>query len=42
MKAVRITKNSDGTYSAWIFSTCIYTGSYEECIKQLAYNGEYV
>ena len=42
MKAVRIECNSDGSYSAYIFSHCIYTGSYDECVRQLAYNGEYV
>lgn len=42
MKAVRIIKNSDGTYSAYIFSNCIWTGTYEECVRELANNGEYV
>ncbi len=40
MKAVRIVKNSDGTYSAYIFDHCIYTGTYEECQRQLNYHGE--
>lgn len=42
MKAVRITKNNNGTYSAWIFSHCICTGTYEDCIKALSYHNEYV
>lgn len=42
MKAVRIIKNQNGTYSAYIFSTCIYIGSYEDCVKELSFNNEYV
>jgi len=42
MKAVRIIKNNDGTYSAYIFSHCIYTGTYEECVRELSYHGEYI
>ena len=43
MEAVRIEKNKDGTFSAWIFSQCIYTGTYEDCIRELSYhNEEYV
>ena len=40
MKAVRIIENSDGTYSAYIFSQCICTGTYEECQQELSYHGE--
>lgn len=42
MKAVRIVKNNDGTYSAYIYDHCIYTGTYEECVRELGYNGEYI
>ena len=42
MKAVRIEKNTDGTYSAYIFNNCIYTGTYEDCIKELSYHNEYI
>lgn len=41
-RSVRIERNSDGTYSAYIFSTCIYTGTYEECVQELSYRGEYI
>ena len=41
-KAVRITKNDDGTWSAYIFSQCIYTGTYDECVRELSYHNEYV
>ncbi len=41
MKAVRIERNDDGTYTAWIFSTS-HTGSYEECKGWLAGHGECV
>lgn len=37
MKALRIEKNDDGTYSAYIFDHCIYTGSYPECVEMLSY-----
>jgi len=42
MKAVRIIKNSDGSYSAYIFDHCIYTGTYEDCVRELSYHNEYV
>ena len=42
MRAVRIIKNSDRTYSAYIFSHCIYTGTYENCVRELSYHNEYV
>lgn len=42
MKAVRIVKNNDETYSAYIFSHRIYTGTYEECVRELSYHNEYV
>jgi len=42
MKSVRIERNSDGTYSAYIFSQCIYTGTYNDCVKALSYHNEYV
>lgn len=42
MEAVRIEKNNNGTYSAYIYSQCIYTGSYENCVRELSYHNEYV
>jgi hypothetical protein len=42
MRSVRIIENGNGTYSAYIFDTCIYTGTYDDCVKWLGYNGEYV
>ena len=42
MKSVRIEKNRNGTYSAYIFSHCIKTGTYEECVKELSYHNEYI
>ena len=42
VKAVRILKNNDGTYSAYIFSNCVHTGTYEECRQHLSCHGEYV
>lgn len=39
MKAVGITRNSDGTYTAWIYSTTC-TGTYEECRRWLEGHGE--
>ena len=42
MKAVRIIKNNDGTYSAYIFSNCIYTGTYENCVRELSYHNEFI
>jgi len=42
MRAVRIIKNNDGTYSAYIFSRCIYTGTYENCVRELSYHNEYI
>lgn len=40
MKAVRIERNPDGTYSAYIYSHCIHTGTYAECQRELSYHGE--
>jgi len=42
VRAVRIEKNKDGTYSAYIFSHCIYTGTYENCIRELSYHNEFI
>lgn len=42
MKSVRIEKNNNGTYSAYIYSTCICTGTYDECVQALRWNGEYI
>jgi hypothetical protein len=41
MKAVRIERNSDGTYSAYIYLTCYCTGTYEVCLQALKNQGEY-
>ena len=41
-KAVRIEENTDGTYSAYIFDGCIHTGTYNDCVRQLAFHGEYI
>lgn len=40
MKAVRIERNINRIYSAYIYSYCIYTGTYANCIKELNYRGE--
>ena len=42
MKSVRIEKNSDGSYSAYIFDHCVETGTYEKCVETLSYHNEYV
>jgi len=42
MRAVRIIKNSNGSYSAYIYNHCIYTGTYQECVRQLSYHNEHV
>jgi len=42
LKAVRIESNGDGTYSAYIYDHCIYTGTYEQCQQELSYHGESV
>lgn len=42
MQAVRIERNLDGTYSAYIFGRCICTGTNDECISALRANGEIV
>jgi len=42
VRAVRIIKNNDGTYSAYIFSHCVYTGTYENCVRELSYHNEYI
>jgi hypothetical protein len=38
--AVRIERNPDGSYSAYIYAECIYTGSYEECERELSFHNE--
>jgi hypothetical protein len=38
-KAVELTRNDDGTWTARIFSVC-YTGTYEECVQWIRCNGE--
>ena len=42
MKAVRIERNSDGTYSAYIYDHCVHRGTYDECVRELSYHGEYI
>ena len=42
MEAVRIEKNNDGSYSAYIYSHCIYVGTYKDCVMMLSFHGEYV
>jgi hypothetical protein len=42
MKSVRIVKNNDGSYSAYIFDNLVETGTYEKCVQTLSYHGEYV
>lgn len=42
MKAVRIEPNKDGTWSAYIFDSCVCTGTYQECVDVLRFNGEEV
>jgi hypothetical protein len=37
MKVVRIIKNADGTYSGYIYAQLIYTGTYEDVVKNLNY-----
>jgi hypothetical protein len=39
MRAVRLERNSDGTWTAWIYSTS-FTGTYAECVSWLLGNGE--
>lgn len=39
-QAVRIEKNPDGTYSAYIYDTCYHNGTYEECVQALRWQGE--
>lgn len=41
MKPVGITRNADGTWTAWIFSTTC-TGTYDECRRWLEAHGESV
>lgn len=40
MKSVRIEPNGNGTYSAYIFSTCVCTGTKGECETAIIANGE--
>jgi hypothetical protein len=40
MKPVRIEQNADGTYSAYIYSTCICRGAYDECVRAVEAHGE--
>lgn len=42
MNSVRIEKNNDGSYSAYIYSHCVCTGTYSECETELSYHNEYV
>lgn len=42
MKAVRIVPNENGTFSAYIYDQCIYTGTYGDCVEELSFRGEYV
>lgn len=39
-KAVELTDNGDGTWTARIYSTT-YTGTYAECVAWLRNNGEF-
>jgi hypothetical protein len=39
MKAVRLERNNDGTWTAWIFMTS-FTGSYSACVSWIRANGE--
>jgi hypothetical protein len=39
MKAVALTRNPDGSWTARIFAT-EFTGTYEECVGWLRANGE--
>lgn len=40
MNSIRIERNPDGTWSAYIYDHCIYTGSYENCQIELVNHGE--
>jgi len=42
MQPVRIEPNGNGTYSAYIFGSCVCTGTYEQCKSALIANGETV
>ncbi|WBK39905.1 hypothetical protein [Rhodobacteraceae phage LS06-2018-MD07] len=42
MRSVRILEEPGGMYSAWIFSTRLHIGTYEECVRILRENGEQV
>ena len=37
MNVVRIIRNVDGTYSGYIYDSLIYTGTYEDCVRELNY-----
>lgn len=37
MEPVRIESNGDGTYSAYIYDDCVYTGTYSDCERELSY-----
>jgi hypothetical protein len=39
MQAVRCEQNSDGSWTAWIFSVS-FTGTYAECVAWVRANGE--
>jgi len=41
-KPVRIEKNSDGTYSAYIYACQICRGTYEKCVEYIRYSHEYI
>jgi hypothetical protein len=40
MDSVRIQRNADGTYSAYIYSNCVCIGTEEECRQTLETHGE--
>ena len=41
MRAVDITRNSDGSYTARIYNHSYFTGTYGECMAWLQSQGEY-
>ncbi len=40
-KAVEIEKNSDGTFSIYLYGRCTFTGTFEECNAEIARNAMY-
>jgi hypothetical protein len=42
MKAVDITRNADGTYTARIYHNSFFAGTYAECVAWLRSQGEEV